>query len=198
LLPVVWRFIISALATLTSRFAPRIPLRKTRTLRCEIITRDEQRESPITLAHRALMYTDTGQEIANLINDRNKLTKKYAAEKVLESAENYICRFASDGRLVGVVVVPVRNLAVAGAELDEKLNERFVQLFLAAYSPLLVAGLMALQGVRVTARVWIIVIFIAVFALLWCTYRLWKMITLRRRIRLVFRVNNMSAKHSIN
>jgi GNAT superfamily N-acetyltransferase len=49
------------------------------------------------------MNVDTAQAIAELINDRNKLTKKYPAEKVLDAADNYICRFASDGRLVGVV-----------------------------------------------------------------------------------------------
>ena len=49
------------------------------------------------------MNVDTAQAIAELINARNKLTKKYTAEKVLEAADNYICRFASDGHLVGVV-----------------------------------------------------------------------------------------------
>ena len=49
------------------------------------------------------MNVDTAQAIAELINGRNKLTKKYTAEKVLEAADNYICRFASDGHLVGVV-----------------------------------------------------------------------------------------------
>lgn len=49
------------------------------------------------------MNVDTAQAIADLINTRNKLTKKYSAEKVLEAADNYICRFASDGHLVGVV-----------------------------------------------------------------------------------------------
>ncbi len=63
----------------------------------------DERESPITIAYRALMNTDTAQEIANLINDRNKLTKKYTAEKVLESSENYICRFDNDSHLLGVV-----------------------------------------------------------------------------------------------
>ncbi len=49
------------------------------------------------------MQTETARAIAELINDRNKLTKKYTAQKVLEAADNYICRFAGDGRLVGVV-----------------------------------------------------------------------------------------------
>lgn len=49
------------------------------------------------------MNVETALAIAELINDRNKLTKKYTAEKVLEKAENYICRFASDGHLLGVV-----------------------------------------------------------------------------------------------
>lgn len=49
------------------------------------------------------MNVDTAKEIAELINDRNKLTQQYTAEKVLEAAGNYICRFRSDGRLIGVV-----------------------------------------------------------------------------------------------
>lgn len=49
------------------------------------------------------MHIDTARAIAELINGRNKLTKKYTAEMVLEGADNYICRFARDGRLVGVV-----------------------------------------------------------------------------------------------
>src|SRR5438132_582872 len=53
--------------------------------------------------YSAPMNVDTAHTIAELINDRNKLTRKYTAEKVLEAAGNYICRFASDGRLVGVV-----------------------------------------------------------------------------------------------
>jgi Nuclease-related domain len=81
---------------------------------------------------------------------------------------------------------PGESLRVRLIELDEKLNERFVQLFLAAYSPLVMAGLVALQGVRVTAGVWIAVIVIAVIASIWSAYRLWKVINLRRRIRLGF------------
>lgn len=81
---------------------------------------------------------------------------------------------------------PGESLRVRLMELDEKLNERFVQLFLAAYSPLVMAGLVALQGVRVTAAVWITVIIIAIVVSVWCAYRLWKVISIRRRIRLGF------------
>jgi GNAT superfamily N-acetyltransferase len=49
------------------------------------------------------MNVNTAQAIAELINARNELTKKYTADKVLEAADHYICRFASDGHLVGVV-----------------------------------------------------------------------------------------------
>jgi hypothetical protein len=52
-------------------------------------------------------------------------------------------------------------------ELDEKLNDCFVQLFLSAYSPLLMAGLVTLQGVRATTGVWITIVTIAVIASVW-------------------------------
>lgn len=51
------------------------------------------------------MNVDTANEIAELINDRNKLTQRYTPEKVLEAAGNYICRLSSDSRLIGVVEV---------------------------------------------------------------------------------------------
>jgi hypothetical protein len=48
------------------------------------------------------------------------------------------------------------------------------------------AGLVALQGVRATIAVWIIVVTIAVVASVLSAYRLWKVTNLRRRIRLGF------------
>jgi hypothetical protein len=81
---------------------------------------------------------------------------------------------------------PGESLRIRLIELDEKFNERFVQLFLAVYSPLMMAGLVALQGVHVTVGVWITVVAIALIASIWCTYRFWKVINLRRRIRLGF------------
>ena len=81
---------------------------------------------------------------------------------------------------------PGESLRLRLIELDEKLNERFVQLFLSAYSPLVMAGLVALQGVRATVGVWITVAAIAVIASVWSAYRLWYVINLRRRIRLGF------------
>lgn len=81
---------------------------------------------------------------------------------------------------------PGESLRIRLIELDEKMNETFVQLFLAAYSPLLMAGLIALQGVHTTLGVWMTVIAIAVVASVWSAYRLWKVINLRRRIRLGF------------
>lgn len=81
---------------------------------------------------------------------------------------------------------PGESLRIRLIELDEKFNERFVQLFLAVYSPLAMAGLVALQGVHVTVAVWITVVVIALVASIWCTYRLWKVINVRRRIRLGF------------
>jgi hypothetical protein len=81
---------------------------------------------------------------------------------------------------------PGESLRLRLIELDEKLNDCFVQLFLAAYSPLVMAGLVAMQGVRPTAGVWITIVLIAVVASVWSAYRLWKVINLRRRIRLGF------------
>src|SRR4051812_34160773 len=57
---------------------------------------------------------------------------------------------------------PGESLRVRLLELDEELNDRVIQLLLAAYSPLLIAGLVALQGVRATVGVWLSLIVIAV------------------------------------
>ena len=81
---------------------------------------------------------------------------------------------------------PGESLRLRLTELDEKLNDRLIQLFLSAYSPLLMAGLVALQGVHTTLGVWIILIGIAVVASVWSAYRLWHVLNLRRRIRLGF------------
>jgi Nuclease-related domain len=81
---------------------------------------------------------------------------------------------------------PGESLRIRLIELDEKLNDRLIQLFLSAYSPLVMAGLVALQGVRPGAGVWITVAGIAAIASVWSAYRLWKVINLRRRIRLGF------------
>ena len=78
---------------------------------------------------------------------------------------------------------PGESLRIRLVELDEKLNDRLIQLFLAAYSPLIMAGLVALQGVRPGIGVWIAIVAIAA---IWSAYRLWKVINLRRRIRLGF------------
>jgi hypothetical protein len=81
---------------------------------------------------------------------------------------------------------PGESLRIRLIELDEKLNDRLIQLFLAAYSPLIMAGLVALQGVRPGIRVWITIGAIAVVASIWSAYRLSNVINLRRRIRLGF------------
>jgi hypothetical protein len=81
---------------------------------------------------------------------------------------------------------PGESLRLRLIELDENVNDCFVQLFLAAYSPLLIAALVVLQGVRATAGVWITVIAIAVIASIWSAFRLWKLIKVRRRVRLGF------------
>ena len=81
---------------------------------------------------------------------------------------------------------PGESLRIRLVELDEKLNDRLIQLFLSAYSPLMMAGLVALQGVHTTAGVWVAIAIIAAIASIWSAYRLWKVINLRRRIRLGF------------
>jgi len=81
---------------------------------------------------------------------------------------------------------PGESLRIRLVELDEKLNDRLIQLFLSAYSPLMMAGLVALQGVRPGIGVWITIAVIAAIASIWSAYRLWKVLNLRRRIRLGF------------
>ena len=48
---------------------------------------------------------ELAHQVAELINSRNQLTKQYTANRVLESAGNYLCRAAEDSRLVAVVEV---------------------------------------------------------------------------------------------
>ncbi len=79
---------------------------------------------------------------------------------------------------------PGESLRVRLADLDEKLNDRLVQLLLSAYSPLLMAGLVALQGVRLTSGILIFFAGAAILASAWAGYSLWKLLGLRRRCRL--------------
>ncbi|MEY2536415.1 MAG: hypothetical protein QOG67_155 [Verrucomicrobiota bacterium] len=81
---------------------------------------------------------------------------------------------------------PGESLRLRLIDLDEKLNDRLVQLFLSAYSPLVMAGLVALQGVHAGVGVWITVAAIAAMASVGSAYCLWNVINLRRRIRLGF------------
>jgi hypothetical protein len=81
---------------------------------------------------------------------------------------------------------PGESLRIRLIELDEKLNDRLIQLFLSAYSPLIMAGLVVLQGVRPGIGVWITIAVIAAIASISSAYRLSKVLNLRRRIRLGF------------
>jgi hypothetical protein len=81
---------------------------------------------------------------------------------------------------------PGESLRLRLIDADEKVNETFVQLFLAAYSPLVMAGLVALQGVRVSVAMWVVLIGIAIVAAAFFACRLWKLLNERRRIRLGF------------
>lgn len=79
---------------------------------------------------------------------------------------------------------PGESLRVRLIDLDEKLNERLVQLMLSAYSPLLMAGLAALQGVRPTPVIWLFFAAIAIVSSAWAGHGLRKAFLLRRRCRL--------------
>jgi hypothetical protein len=79
---------------------------------------------------------------------------------------------------------PGESLRVRLIELDEKMNDQLVQLMLSAYSPLLMAGLVALQRVRVSTVMWIIFGGIAAISSACSGYSLWKLLGLRRRFRL--------------
>src|SRR5438270_14052333 len=69
---------------------------------------------------------------------------------------------------------PGESLRIRLVELDEQLNDRLIQLFLSAYSPLIMAGLVALQGVHPGIGVWITIAVIASIASIWSAYRLLK------------------------
>jgi hypothetical protein len=79
---------------------------------------------------------------------------------------------------------PGESLRVRLAALEEKLNDRLVQLMLCVYSPLLIAGLAAIQGVRLTPGIWLFFAATAIVASAWCGYGLRNTLVLRRRCRL--------------
>lgn len=79
---------------------------------------------------------------------------------------------------------PGESLRLRLIELDEKLNDRLVQLMVFAYSPMLVAGLASLQGVRLSGTVLTPLVGLAIAASSWFGYALWKLLGLRRRCRL--------------
>ena len=64
-------------------------------------------------------------QIAALLNERNQLTVKYTRQRVLEHAENYLCRTSEFGQVVACVEVKsvqwyqteVLHLTVAASEI---------------------------------------------------------------------------------
>jgi ribosomal protein S18 acetylase RimI-like enzyme len=53
-----------------------------------------------------MALTDTqAEKIASLLNERNELTIKYTGKRVLEHANNYLCRFSSAGEVIACVEV---------------------------------------------------------------------------------------------
>jgi hypothetical protein len=79
---------------------------------------------------------------------------------------------------------PGESLRLRLTGLDEKLNDRLVQLMLSAYSPLLMAGLAALQSIRLTPGILCFFAATAIVSSAWAGYGLRNMFVLRRRCRL--------------
>lgn len=65
------------------------------------------------------------EQIAALLNERNQLTVKYTRQRVLEHAENYLCRISDDDKVVACVEVKtvqwyqteILHLTVAASEI---------------------------------------------------------------------------------
>src|SRR6266568_361473 len=51
------------------------------------------------------MYLNHAKQIAALLNARNQLVVQYDADRVLETAANYLCELSVDGDVVGCVEV---------------------------------------------------------------------------------------------
>jgi len=51
-----------------------------------------------------LTYAHADQ-IATLLNERNQLTQKYTRESVFGHADNYLCRFSDENKVVACVEV---------------------------------------------------------------------------------------------
>lgn len=73
-----------------------------------------------------MALTDShADQIAALLNERNQLSVKYTRKRVLEHAENYLCRFSESGQLVACVEVKsvqwyqteILHLTVAASEI---------------------------------------------------------------------------------
>lgn len=45
------------------------------------------------------------KQIAELLNSRNEITVKYTQEKVLDHADNYLCRYSEEGEVIACVEV---------------------------------------------------------------------------------------------
>jgi ribosomal protein S18 acetylase RimI-like enzyme len=57
-----------------------------------------------TPGHNNMTLTDEhADQIAALLNERNQLTVKYTRKRVLEHAENYLCRFSEANEVVACV-----------------------------------------------------------------------------------------------
>lgn len=51
------------------------------------------------------LTNDQADQIAALLNKRNQLTIKYTRQRVLDHAENYICRFSDANKVVACVEI---------------------------------------------------------------------------------------------
>lgn len=53
-----------------------------------------------------MALTDTqAEQIAALLNERNELTVQYTKQRVLEQANNYLCRYSESGQVIACVEV---------------------------------------------------------------------------------------------
>jgi ribosomal protein S18 acetylase RimI-like enzyme len=55
--------------------------------------------------HRVALSNAHADQIAALLNERNQLTVRYTRQRVLENAENYVCRYSEAGEVVACVEV---------------------------------------------------------------------------------------------
>ena len=178
--------ICAVLATLTSRSAPTLPARKLDRFAAgaQIITFRAQRYCMRLAPSTGLRHADSAAMFIQAIFLESAFVVTLAGAVLgLIYWQNRNKRLPFTQKMLRL---PGESLRLRLIEVDEKLNNTFVQLFLAAYSPLIMAGLVALQGVRTSRGVWIVLVGMAVIVSAFFALRLWKLMNALRRIRLGF------------